>query len=133
MTQFDPATAWILQELEVRLRDFPMTALRLNSSVIERIRSTLVPPAHDRNTAWHRSSTAPHSRYSPYKSVVDTSATASSLRQHDTSQVTQSSRGIGPGPITFALQNVFPSARPHHLESLHAMYLAFHYVFHNKR
>ncbi|KAL8906393.1 MAG: hypothetical protein Q9207_002054 [Kuettlingeria erythrocarpa] len=129
MTHFDPATAWILQELEVRLRDFPMTALRLNSSVIERIRSkTLGPPAHDKNTARHRSSTAPHSRYSAYKPVVNTSATASSLRQHDASQVTRSSRDIDPNPTAFALQNVFPSARPHHLESLHATYLAFHYV-----
>ncbi len=129
MTQFDPATAWILQELEVRLRDFPMAALRLNSSVIERIRSkTLGPPYHDSNTARRQSSTAPHSRYSPYKPVVDTSVTASSLRQHDASQVTQSSHGIDPDPTAFALQNVFPSARPHHLESLHATYLAFHYV-----
>lgn len=129
MTQSDAATAWILQELEVLLADFPITALRLNSPVIERIRSvTSGPPAHDRNLARHRSSTAPHSRYSPNKPVVGFSATTPSLRQDLASQVTQPSRNTNPDPTASALRTVFPSAHPHHLESLHATYIAFHYV-----
>ncbi|KAL8762542.1 MAG: hypothetical protein Q9184_001450 [Pyrenodesmia sp. 2 TL-2023] len=129
MTQSHAATAWILQELDVLLADFPIPALRLNSPVIECIRSmTSGPPAHDRNLARHRSSTAPHSRYSPNKPVVGFSATTPSLRQDLASQVTQPSRNTYPDLTASALWTVFPSAHPHHLESLHATYIAFHYV-----
>lgn len=130
MTQLDPATAWILQELEVLLADFPMTALRLNSPVVQRIRSaTSAPPVPAKNPDRHRSFTAPHSRYSPYRPVMNFSASAPSPRQdHASSQPSRSSRSTHPDPTAFALRTVFPSARPHHLDSLHASFLALHYV-----
>ncbi|KAL8930530.1 MAG: hypothetical protein Q9208_000714 [Pyrenodesmia sp. 3 TL-2023] len=130
MAQIDPATAWILQELEVLLADYPITALRLDSPVIEHIRSvTSGPPAHDRSSPRHRSSTAPHSRYSPYKPVIGFSATAApSLLQDLAPQVTHPSLNTCPDSTAFALRTVFPSAHPHHLESLHATYIAIHYV-----
>ncbi|KAI4157229.1 MAG: hypothetical protein L6R39_000734 [Caloplaca ligustica] len=126
MTQLDQATAWILQELEVLLAEFPVTALRLNSPVIERIRlATSGPAVLERNIPRHRSSTAPHSRYSPYRPVLNLDTGA---RSPHPQQPSQPSRNTNRDVTASALRTVFPSARLHHLDSLHATYLALYYV-----
>ncbi|KAL8945439.1 MAG: hypothetical protein Q9211_000042 [Gyalolechia sp. 1 TL-2023] len=119
MTQLDALTAWILQELEVLLAEFPRTTLRLNSPVIERVRSATSIPSFPEGPAPHRSSTAPHSRYSPFRSP---------LEKDPAPQLNRALRNTQTNPAAFALRAVFPKARPHHLDSLHATYIALHYV-----
>ncbi|KAI4125312.1 MAG: hypothetical protein LQ338_004326 [Usnochroma carphineum] len=125
MNQLDPSTAWILQELEVLLADFPMTALRRSSPVIQQIRFlTSGRPVAEKSSAWHTSSVAPHSRYSPYRPVTNFSVSAPSPSQASAPQPSRSRVERS----AFALRIVFPSARPQHLDSLQATYLALHYV-----
>ncbi|KAL8720212.1 MAG: hypothetical protein Q9225_002905 [Loekoesia sp. 1 TL-2023] len=129
MTQLDPSTAWIIQELEVLLVDFPMTALRLNSPVIERIRNETSSPPVPKQPARYRSSTAPHSRYSPWKpSTNQLVGLQSSIQGDHAPRSNRASRNTRADPTASTLQTIFPNARPHHLDSLHATYLALHYV-----
>ncbi|KAL8705942.1 MAG: hypothetical protein Q9201_000997 [Fulgogasparrea decipioides] len=126
MTQLDPITAWILCELEVLLADFPTTVLRLNSPVVQRIRSVTSGRGQ---SARQRSSTAPHSRYSPYRPLSSHPTSPRSPR-HNTDDTIQSASSQDPqaDPTAFALRTIFPNARPHHLDSLQANYLALHYI-----
>lgn len=129
MTQLDSLTAWILQELEVVLADFPRTTLRLNSPVIEGIRSTISTSAIPERTTRNRSSTAPHSRYSLFKPVTTKIVgTQSPIERDPTPQSHPALRNAHPNPAALALRAVFPNARPHHLDSLHATYIALHYT-----
>ena len=120
MTHLDHSTEWILQELETLMARFPATSLRLNSPVVKRIRSTssasMVPDTASR----HRSITAPHSRFSPYRP----------LTSHPTTpQVSSQSAPSSPTNLKpNALRIVFPTAPIHSLESLQATFLAFHYI-----
>ncbi|KAL8772052.1 MAG: hypothetical protein Q9209_002718 [Squamulea sp. 1 TL-2023] len=120
MAQLDPSTAWILEELEVLLADFPMIALRLNSPVSNRIRAATSGISVSDASARHRSSPAPHSRYSPYRP----------LSSHPTSTQSPLRRDRPPQANTtaFALQTIFPQARHHHLDSLQATYLALQFI-----
>ena len=129
MTPLDPSTAWVLQELETLLADFPMTALRLNSPVVRMIR---LPSSHfhiAEKPARYRSCTAPHSWYSPYKQLMN-----QYVGEHNPPQgarappPSRASQNIHADPTALALQTVFPNARPHHLDSLYATYLALHYI-----
>ncbi|KAL8733598.1 MAG: hypothetical protein Q9166_002007 [cf. Caloplaca sp. 2 TL-2023] len=129
MTQLDPLTAWILQELEALLADFPLTVLRLNSPVINRIRAATSGVSVPDPSARHHSSAAPHSRYSPYRPLSSHPMSPQlPLRKDQTSRPTNLSRGPQPDPTVFALRAIFPQARPHHLDSLQATYLALHYI-----
>ncbi|KAL8998863.1 MAG: hypothetical protein Q9169_002201 [Polycauliona sp. 2 TL-2023] len=123
MAQLDPSIAWILQELEALLAQFPMIALRLHSPVIKRLRAITKGVSVAHTPARHRSPTAAHSRYSPYRP----------LSSHPLSP--QSSPGPNSpfpapqaDPTAFALRAIFPQARPHQLDSLQATYLASHFI-----
>ncbi|KAL8784549.1 MAG: hypothetical protein Q9213_003897 [Squamulea squamosa] len=120
MTQLDPSTTWILEELEGLLADLHTTALRLNMPVINRIRAATsgasVPDASSRQ----RSSLVPHSRYSPYRPL--------SSHPISTQSPLQRERAPQANPTVFTLQTIFPQARHHHLDSLQATYLALQFV-----
>ncbi|KAL8680621.1 MAG: hypothetical protein Q9186_003213 [Xanthomendoza sp. 1 TL-2023] len=123
MTQLDPSTSWILQELEVLLASFPMRALRLSSPIIMRIRAaTSDSPASDPSPRY-RSSTAPHSRYSPYRPF-----SRNPISPQSPVQELLPSRPSQADPTAFALRTVFPQALTHHLDSLQATYLTLHYI-----
>ncbi|KAL8655513.1 MAG: hypothetical protein Q9210_000819 [Variospora velana] len=129
MTQFDPSITWVLQELEVLLTDFPMTSLRVQSPVIQKIRSSIpIPPVAERCPVRHRSVTPPHSRYSPYRPVVDPNASILNAHSGRPPQQTRASCSTQANPTILALRAVFPSARGRYLDSLYATYLALHYV-----
>lgn len=129
MTHLDPSTAWILQELEVLLADFPMTALRIRSPVIKRLRAATSGVSIAGTSARHPSSTAAHSRYSPYRPLSGHPMSPQSLPHRD-----QSPRATYPSPVpqadptSIALRTVFHQARPHHLDSLQATYLALQFI-----
>ncbi|KAI4175091.1 MAG: hypothetical protein LQ343_001852 [Gyalolechia ehrenbergii] len=125
-TQLDAQTAWILQELEVLLADFPRTTLRLNSSVIEGIRLTTSSPSLPEGPARCRSSTAPPSRYSSFRPVANMIVGVQNPIERDPAP--RSNRALRNTQSAFALRAAFPNARPHHLDSLHATYIALHYV-----
>ncbi|KAI4203050.1 MAG: hypothetical protein LQ350_002098 [Teloschistes chrysophthalmus] len=105
MTQLDPCTGSILEDLEIMLADFPITTFRLNSPVLRRIRCETWSPSR-----------APHSRYFPYKpgSGYPTSP--------------ENPQNPSADPTTYSLRTIFPIAHPHDLDSLQATYLALHYV-----
>lgn len=129
MIQIDPSTAWIIQELEVLLVDFSMTALRLNSPVIERIRNLTPSPPISENPALCRSFTAPHSRYFPYRPLTNQAVGLQSSMQGDHApRPNRASRNTQADLTASTLRTIFPNARLHHLESLHATYIALHYI-----
>lgn len=126
---YDPSTTWILQELEVLLADFPRTVLRIQSPVIQRIRSFISnPPIVERSPVGQQSATALHSRYSPHRPVANPGGSTRKAGLDHPPQRTRASRNIQADPTMFALRTVFPRARSNHLDSLHATYLALHYV-----
>lgn len=129
MTQLDPSIAWILQELEVLLADFPTSALRLNSPVIERLRATTSGVSFADTPARQYFSIAPHSRFSPYRPLSSHPTSPQSMLHGDRSpRASNSSPASQADTTAFALQKIFPQARPHHLESLQATYLAFQFI-----
>ncbi|KAL9017385.1 MAG: hypothetical protein Q9185_005263 [Variospora sp. 1 TL-2023] len=129
MTQLDPSIAWVLQELEVLLADFPMTLLRIQSPVIQRIRSSIpIPPVAERSPVRHRSVTASHSHYSLCRPGADPYAGIPNAHSDHPPQQTRALRSPQANPTIVALRAVFPSARGYHLDSLYATYLALHYV-----
>lgn len=131
MTQLDPLIAWILQELEVLLADFPRTTLRVNSPVIDGIRSSTLTPAISERPARNRSSTAPHSRYSLFRPVTyKIVGVQSPIERDPTPQSHRALRNTVPSQAALALRAVFPNARPHHLDSLHATFIALHFIIH---
>ncbi|KAL8812159.1 MAG: hypothetical protein Q9223_000917 [Gallowayella weberi] len=123
MTQSGSSTSWILQELEVLLADFPTRALRLNSSVITRIRAATSDSSASDPSLRHGSSTAPHSRYSPYRPLSSNPISPQSLAHS-----AFPSRPPQADPTALALRSIFPQAPAHHLDSLQATYLALHYI-----
>ncbi|KAL8687087.1 MAG: hypothetical protein Q9218_006645 [Villophora microphyllina] len=128
MTQLDPSTATIVEDLEVMLADFPITTLRLNTAVVRRIRSVIPSRSTSRTSTQHRSSTAPHSRYSPYRPLSSHPTSPWSPPHANPTTDMNPSRNPSADPTTFALRTIFPTARPHHLDSLQATYLALHYI-----
>ena len=125
MTKLDPWTTWILQELEVLLADFPTSALRLNSPVIERLRAMTSGVSVADTPARQDFSRAPHSRFSPYQ---PTTSPQSMLHGDRSPRASNPSPASQADTTAFALQKIFPQARPHHLESLQATYLAFQFI-----
>ncbi|KAI4110670.1 MAG: hypothetical protein LQ339_001247 [Xanthoria mediterranea] len=129
MNQLDLSTVWILQELELLLADFPLTALRLQSPVIKRIRAQISGVSMADPSARHPCSTAPHSRYSPYRPLASHPMSPQSLLPRD-----QSSWATFPPPVaqadptSIALRMIFPQARAHHLDSIQATYLAHQFI-----
>ncbi|KAI4239677.1 MAG: hypothetical protein LQ349_000151 [Xanthoria aureola] len=129
MTQLDLSTAWILQELELLLADFPLTALRLQSPVIKRLRAQISGVSMADPSARNPCSTAPYSRYSPYRPLASHPMSPQSLLHRD-----QSSGATYPPPVaqadptSIALRTIFPQARPHHLDSIQATYLALQFI-----
>ncbi|KAL8890571.1 MAG: hypothetical protein Q9215_002289 [Flavoplaca cf. flavocitrina] len=124
MTKLDPSTTWILQELEVLLADFPTLALRLNSPVIERLRAMTSGVSVADIPARQDFSRAPHSRFSPYRPTSPQSMLHGNRSPRASNPIPASQADT----TAFALQNIFPQARPHHLESLQATYLAFQFI-----
>ncbi|KAL8877481.1 MAG: hypothetical protein Q9198_004508 [Flavoplaca austrocitrina] len=124
MTKLDPSTTWILQELEVLLADFPTSALRLNSPVIERLRAMTSGVSVADTPARQDFSRAPHSRFSPYRPT----SPQSMLHGHRSPRASNPSPASQADTTAFALRKIFPQARPHHLESLQATYLAFQFI-----
>ncbi|KAL8853452.1 MAG: hypothetical protein Q9221_001769 [Calogaya cf. arnoldii] len=126
MTQLDPLTGWILQELEVLLADFPLTALRLHSPVIKRLRAATsdvsIPDASPR----HYASAAPHSRYSSYQPLSN--HPMNPFHRDRLPWVADPPPAIRADLTTFALRTIFPQARAHYLDSLQATYLALHFI-----
>lgn len=129
MTQLGPSTAWILHELEMLLADFPTPTLRLNSPVIRRIRAVTSGVVVPDISARHRSSTAPHSRYSPYRPLSSHPMSPQFSPYRDESPWSiYPSRAPEADPTAVALRAVFPQARPYQLDSLQATYLALHFI-----
>ncbi|KAL8870866.1 MAG: hypothetical protein Q9174_003186 [Haloplaca sp. 1 TL-2023] len=141
MAQPDESTSWVLQELEALLGDFPTARLRLKSPVIEHIRAVISGRHAQEALSRDRSSTAPHSRYSPYHPLSSHPTSpptpfpagrrplSSRLESpHRASRSPQTDPPPSADSTAFALRGVFPGARPHHLDSLQASYLALHYI-----
>ncbi|KAL8944274.1 MAG: hypothetical protein Q9216_000569 [Gyalolechia sp. 2 TL-2023] len=129
MMRLDALTAWILQELEVLLADFPRVTLRLDSPVIEGIRSATSTPSLAEGPDRYRSSTAPHSRYPPSRHITNKFASVQNPPEHGPApQSNRALRNTQATPAAFALRAVFPHARSHHLDSLQAAWIAFYYV-----
>ncbi|KAL8657364.1 MAG: hypothetical protein Q9226_001990 [Calogaya cf. arnoldii] len=126
MTQLDPLTGRILQELEVLLADFPLTALRLHSPVITRLRAATsdvsIPGASPR----YHDSAAPHSRYSSYRPLSN--HPMNQVHRDRSPRVADRPPAIQADLTIFALRTIFPQARAHHLDSLQATFLALHFI-----
>ncbi|KAL8675235.1 MAG: hypothetical protein Q9168_000355 [Polycauliona sp. 1 TL-2023] len=128
MVRLDPSTAWILQELEMLLADFPIAALRLHSPVIKRLRATTLGVSVA-DTPRHRSPRAPHSRYSPYRPLSSHPLSPqSSLHQDQSPSAIWSPSAPQAGPTAFALRTIFPQAGAHQLDALQATYLAYQFI-----
>ncbi|KAL9037599.1 MAG: hypothetical protein Q9180_003627 [Flavoplaca navasiana] len=129
MTQLDPSITWILQELEVLLADFRTSALRLNSPVIERLRAMTSGVSVADTPARQYFSIAPHSRFSPYRPFSSHPTSPQSMLHRDRSpRASNASPAPQADTTAFALQKIFPQARPDQLESLQATYLAFQFI-----
>ena len=129
MTQLDPSTAWILQELELLLADFPLTALRLQSPVIKRLRAQTSGVSMADPSAGNPCSTAPYSRYSPYRPLASHPMSPQLLLPRDQSWGATFPPPVAQAdPTSIALRTIFPQARPHHLDSIQATYVALQFV-----